>query len=182
MMSSWARAAPDEAGEQIGGAHLAARHPDPDRLGREPGRLGGDAQVARVREREPAAVGGAVDRGDHRLREPAERRDRVAEVRLPAHPGRGSFEAGRRRRRSDALQVEAGAEPPAGAGEHDRRARLVTREAGERRVEAVEERDVDRVQALGPVQRHELDSGPGPLGDDGAHRPNLAGVGPEMGS
>ena len=84
----------DEAGEQIGGAHLATRHPDPDRLGREPGRLGGDAQVARVREREPAAVGGAVDRGDHWLREPAEGRDRVAEVRLPAHPGRGSFEAG----------------------------------------------------------------------------------------
>ena len=75
--------------------------------------VGGDAQVAGAREREPRARGGAVHRRDHRLLQRADRED----VRVVALAQAPADVAGRL---AELGQVLADAEAAPRAGEHDR--------------------------------------------------------------
>ena len=111
--------------------------------------LGGDAQVAPDRQLEPAGDRVALDRGDHRLAEQHPRRpDRPVAVGLdPA--ARGAARLAHR------LEVGAGAELAARAGQHRDGQRVVGVEAPERVGQRVRGRAVDRVRHLGPVDRHD---------------------------
>ena len=92
-MSSAAIVGPDDARQQVARADVARRQADLDEVRREERVVAGDPQVAREREREPAADRGAVHRRDHRLRAPrgsrasARRGAPVPSARV--RPGRG---------------------------------------------------------------------------------------------
>ena len=104
----------------------------------------GDAQVAPQRELEPARDRVALDRGDHGLRQQHPRRSHRA-VALGLNAVAAVV--------ADRLQVGAGAERAARAGEHRDVVRVVGVERAERVGELGRGRAIDRVAALGPVDR-----------------------------
>ena len=118
---------------------------DADESGNEARLVGSDAHVACAGEREPGPGGGTVDRGEHRLREGADRADvRVVRLVQPLADPAGDL--------LELLQILPCAEPTARAREDDgtdfraRRLRERGREVG---VELAGERVVD----LRPVER-----------------------------
>ena len=112
--------------------------------------LGGDPDVARQRQLEPAGQRPAVDGGDRRLGDP------VQAAREPAEAGRDVVAHPARRRLLDdrrdvGLEVGAGAEGVAGAGEDRDVDRVVVAEVLPGRPEQLVQLGVDRVLGLGPV-------------------------------
>ena len=83
----------------------------------------------------PAAEGRPVDRGDHGLGDAAQRQDQPAVG--PHRPLRDAADgqAVDARQHAVVLEVEARAEPPAGAGEHDDPGVVLLADRGERLVE-----------------------------------------------
>ena len=109
---------------------------------------GGDAQVAPEGELEPAGDGRALDGGDHRLAEAQagrSHRPRSVVVDRPAVAGR------------QRLEVGAGAEGAAGAGEHGDGDSVVGVERGEGVEQLGGGRGVDGVAPRRPVDRDDAD-------------------------
>src|SRR5213596_3763646 len=134
-------------GRPVGGRRdLRVRH-------REARRLGRDHEVAGEREREPAAGGHAVDRHDHGLVAPGEARHGPVQV------GRELLDerADPREVVGEILHVTPRAERLARAGDdHAAHARVVV--DVERGVEKLPpERQVERVERVGPVERDRSD-------------------------
>ena len=105
--------------------------------------LPGDDEVERHRQLAAAAQGPAVDRGDHRLRDPANA--------IPLADAVGEQHVDRRRARHLA-DVGARGERPLVAGHHDRADAVVSVELLERFAQRVHDRAVERVQLLRPVE------------------------------
>ena len=108
-----------------------------------------DADVAGRGERKPGARAGPVDRRDHRLLEASDQADvRVVRLLEPLADRAGQL--------LELLQVLAGAEAPAGAGDDDcanvRGGRLL-----ERGPKGGMQRGVEGVEDLGPVERDRQD-------------------------
>src|SRR5690606_1386607 len=164
---------PDQPGQRVADADVAAADADLDELGAEAGLGGGEPDVAGQGEGEPAAVGRAVDGGDDGLREPAELLRQLGDAGLGQQPGAGPGRAGGRGGAGRAVgQVEAGAEAPAGAGQHDDPAGRVVLQLVERVVQLVDEPEAEGVELLGPVQRQDRDVGSGAL-DEQIARPGV---------
>ena len=138
---------------------------DVDERRHEDGRVRGDADVARARERHPRAGGGAVDGRDDRLLERADRED----VRVIA---RAQAVADVARRLAELGQVLPDAEAAARAGDDDG---AHVRAAGllERRAERLVHRRVERVEDVRPIERDRED-GAVAAGLDLGHRANLS--------
>ena len=133
--------------------------PDPPEREHEARPLRRDAQVAGERERRPGPGRDAVDRADDRLGQRAHRPDDrvVALADLDRERGRVGFEP--------FLEVLAGTERPAGAGQHDRPHGPVPPDRPERGEQLGLHRDRQRVERLGPIERDGRDA-VGDLGPD----------------
>ena len=118
--------------------------PDPDEPRNEGRRVGGDPDVARTGEREPRTGDGAVDRGDDRLFERADRPN----VRVVRPLERLADAAGQL---GELLQILTRAEAAAGAGDDDC-AHLRVGCFLECSSESAVKRTVERVEDLGPVE------------------------------
>ena len=121
----------------------------------EPGPARGDDQVAGQRDLEPAGDREALDRGDERLARRALDDAREAAVADP-----------RALAGDEGLEVHAGAEARARAGEDADREVAVGVELVERRGDPLGQRQVDRVARLGAVERDEQHA-VAALGEDG---------------
>ena len=132
---------------------------DADERGNEARLVRGDPHVAGEREREPRAGRGAVDDGEHRLLEPADRQHLLVE---PVTEALGDVA----RAGLKLLQVLADAETAPGAGEHDRADRRVAsllERGGERSLGGA----VQRVQNVRSVERDREDRSVAPALDFG---------------
>jgi hypothetical protein len=118
------------------------------------GALAGEAQVGTEGEAHAAAVGRPVDRGDHRLRHPAQRRHepRVVAHRLLRDPT--DLEAVDVRDDAVVLQVEARREGPARPGEDDDPGVVLVGDRRERVVQLADQLDRHGVEPVGPVHAH----------------------------
>ena len=114
-----------------------------------------DHQIAGQRDVRARAGGHAVDGGDDRHRQIAQREhqrlvvllDRLAEIdALPA------------RRDGAIAEILAGAEAAAGAGEHQHARSAIFRQATERIAHFAMHLDVEAVEPIGPVQRQPRDA------------------------
>ena len=126
------------------GAARVGDQPDPDESRDEGRGVGGDPDVARTRKGEPGARDRAVDRGDDRLLERADRTDiRVVGPfeRLPDAAGQ----------LGELLQILARAEPATGTGDDDGADFGIGRLL-ERPPQSVVERAVEGIEDLGPVE------------------------------
>ncbi len=123
---------------------------DVDERGHEARRVGGDANVAGERERQPRAGGRAVHGCDHGLLERADR-EHVAVVVAAQVAGDVA------RARLELLQVLADAEAAPSAGDHDRADGRILRLL-ERREEPACTARVQRVQHIRAVQRDRQDA------------------------
>ena len=112
------QARPDDAGQEVAHAHLGAGETDRDGRVAERGGRGADADVGRQAQREAATDCRPVDRGDDRL---GQRSDRLRERghRLLEAQAVDGGSGGVEHARPEVAQVDAGAEAPPGAGEHD---------------------------------------------------------------
>ena len=134
-------------------AEVDQRHAPAPAEDAEDGVRGGDAEVAPQRQLESARDRVPLDRGDDRLSEQHARRPHgpvpvLAENVLPERVDQGAAPelAG-----GDRLQIGAGAERAARAGQDRDRERLVRVEAAKRPHQRRRGRVVDRVAHLGPV-------------------------------
>src|SRR5690606_12251468 len=147
----------DRAREQVAEAEFSRREAVVDPGGAEQGGLGAEPDVGGQRQAEAAADRGPVDRGDDRLVDAAHRADDVVEqLHRPERDG-GEGEPVDAGDVAGVLQVGAGAEAAAGAGDHDDAGVVVA--AG--LLEGLPERDHDverhRVHPFGPVEGDEGD-------------------------
>ncbi len=138
---------PDEPG-QADGAAVDQRDTPPPAVHAEDGVAGGDAQIAPQRELEPAGDGMTFHRRDDGLVE-----QHAGRAHRPVAVGRGPVAAAGR----DRLEVGAGAERAAGAGEDRDIAVGVVLEGAEGVGQRLGRRTVDGVPDLGPVDGHDRD-------------------------
>jgi hypothetical protein len=118
------------------------------------GLLGSDPDIADQRERQPAADGHTVDRGDHRDVELVKPGEQVRQTDLGVVVDlerRGPRTRRLGPRLAGATQIGSGTESASGTGE-DRDPNLAAAERIQGMVHAVDQRSVDGVQALRPVQ------------------------------
>ena len=166
-------------------AHHAGQQPRAPALGEdaalgearvELGRLAGDAEVAAEGDVEAVARGTTVERA-HRRRVEVVEHDRrgIAEVEL-AGVGVEGAEASERPLGAAhlGLEVEAGAEGPAGAGEHDHAHLAVAVGLQQVLGQRLQHRARDRVHPLGGVERDGRDV-VGDFVEDFGHRRRLGG-------
>ena len=141
-----------------GSSHVPPLSGRTPRFAKPPGELGlvrRDADVAADREVHAVAGRGAVERADRRLVHGVEHgRRRVAQVEARRHRVRIAADA---LARHQVLEIEAGAEALARAGQHDDAHLRVGLGVHQRLRERVEHRDGDRVQTLRAVQRDRRD-------------------------
>ena len=135
-------AAGEETGEPLGAAR-AGQQAELDLGHTEARAIGGDPEIARERELEPAAEGGAVDGGDRRLRVLFEAIEDVGErVHEPREAG-GTLDP------RQLVDVGAGAEGSSFTGDHERAHCIVGLEVDERVGERGERVAADGVQTIG---------------------------------
>ena len=144
------RAVATERTHERAGQAGVGHQPDAVEGGHEAGLLGRDDDVGGERQAHSGPGGDAVDRGDDRLRQVADRLDQ--RVVLGGQHGPEVALLG------SAAQVGAGAEAAAGAGDHDSARRLVARGDLERGQQLFAELAVERVERLGPVEREGRDA------------------------
>jgi hypothetical protein len=161
---------PDEPRKQPARAHVAVRDPDVDERRPQHRRPRGVPDVAAEREGEAEARGGPVDGGYDRLRRLAQRQDKPRHVLLVGEVIARGVAAVGARGLPVAAEIEPDAEPPAGAGEHDRAARPVATDAIELLVKRLGQLRGHRIEPVGAVEGDELDVLRGPLAQqDVAH-------------
>ncbi len=159
----------DEAREQVRDPDVGTREAGLDERRAERRRAGGDAQVARQRQRQATAVRGPVHRRHHDLRCRPEMLGQVGHERLTGR-ARGEVRVlARRRRRPEVLQVEPGAEAATRAGEHGDLAALVGGDGVERVVQVTDQLERDRVEAVGAVEADDAHRLARLFEGDGAH-------------
>ena len=146
----------DDPGQQPGRAHVGAGQPDSREEESDLGALRRDTDVARRRDHGPRAGHRSVERRHDRAAALADGENEVAGETGELEQSRG---IPREQRADDVLDISAGAEGPAGAGDDDgANARL-----GIERAEGVPELGVDlegeRVEPLGPVEGDGRDGG-----------------------
>ncbi|HWW89732.1 MAG TPA: hypothetical protein VNY35_03000 [Solirubrobacteraceae bacterium] len=143
----------DQPRQQPARAHVAVGHANVDEGHAEhrlPARV---ADVGREREREPEARRRPVDGGDHRLRQGAELKDQRGHVLLVCEPIARLVAAVVCGRCSVPVQVEAGAEPPAGAGEDERATRALDGRPAQLLVQLLAQLGGHRIEMLRSVER-----------------------------
>ena len=161
-----------ESRQQPAHADVAARQADAHERHVELGRRGRHSHVATEGERQSSAGGGAVDGGDDRLRQGAHVRDELGDVLLRLHPRAHLTPALGVGRRTGAAQVEAGAEPAAGAREDDDAALAVVARPFEGAVQIGDQLVRHGVEALGTIHGEQRDRRREALGQDGGHGPS----------
>lgn len=119
--------------------------------------LGRHAEVAGAREVEPGADRGAVQHRDGRLRQVVHLLHQRVRVALPRRAGVGGRPVGIAVR-GPVAHVGARAEPLPRARQHDGADRLVGGGGGERRPQRLEQREVERVAALGAIHGDRADA------------------------
>ena len=161
----------DQARQQPARRHVAVRQADVDEGRAEDRAACRVADVARTRERDPEPRRPAVHCGDHRLRRRAHLQDQPRHVLLVAEVVPRQVAAVVPRRLPVAAQVDAGTEAAPGPGHDHRPAGAVGRDRPQLFVQRGAQVGVDRVQLLGPVERHEPHMrGRALAQDDVAHR------------
>src|SRR4051812_6288999 len=148
---------PDQPRQQPADRHVAVRHADVHERHPEDRAARRVADVAAEREGEAEPRGGAVERGDDRLRRVAQAHDQARHVLLVGEAIPRRVAAVVARRVAVAAQVEAGAEPPPGAREHDGAARAIGGDGIELLVQRTAELGRHRVQPVGAVEREQPD-------------------------
>ena len=118
---------------------------------------GREPDVGRQAQREPAADGGPVDRSDPRFAGAMDALVQGRQMVLPHEAADRAADALAAGRGALVLQISAGAEPPAGAGEDDRPRLRVEIDGADDVVEIGDDRRGDGVHALGTVQGDEHD-------------------------
>ena len=147
----------DQPRQQPARAHVAVGDADVQEHRAEDGAVRGVADVAAEREREPEAGRRPVDGGDHGLRRLAQLQHEPRHVLLAAEPVARVVGAVVARRLAVAVQVEADAERPPGAGHDDGAARAVGGDPVELLVQRAAELGVHRVEGVGAVEREDAD-------------------------
>jgi hypothetical protein len=149
---------PDEARQQPADADVAARQADAHEGHVEAGLGRGEAHVAGEGEGEAPTRGRAVHGGDDRLAQAPQLRHERRDVLLGRHAGLHGAEALCPGGGAGALQVEAGAEAAAGAGEDHDPARPVGGDRVECGVQVGDQLVAHGVEPLGAVERQEGDA------------------------
>ncbi len=154
------------AGEEEAESEFRRGEPVVDPRRPEVGIVGDDAHVGRQGEAEPPADRGAVDRGDHRLVQPADGADHVVEHLHGAQRDRRQGQALHVGHRPGIFVVGAGAETAPRSRDDDDPHVVVVTDVPERVAERDHHVEGHGVHSLGPIQSDDGDVLVG-LGDFG---------------